>query len=319
MSVYSMAPYKHNFGQTITTDVEGVAVDRAFLAHYHIDAEDAPAASSDGVLAATNLGASVQAITTGITNPAVPRNLTVAGNVTGVTGTVKVYGTDFAGEAIEESFTLNGQTPDAGDLAFKTITKVDLPAQTHTPAAQTETIEVTNECTNTEEISVSVTATTLLGEDSGESVTVALDSTVHTTPALVAAAVVEALNDNDVISAVFIASNEGAVITLATKEPVANDSSLEITFSLGTSGVTVGSSTNGTTGVPYDVVSIGWGDKFGIPYKLYADELVILKLVNKAKEVSEGTVTADATDLAKNVYDPTDATLGVDIDLYIIV
>jgi len=28
-----MASYKHDFGQTITTDAEGVGVDRAFLAH----------------------------------------------------------------------------------------------------------------------------------------------------------------------------------------------------------------------------------------------------------------------------------------------
>ena len=87
----------------------------------------------------------------------------------------------------------------------------------------------------------------------------------------------------------------------------------------GTTGVTVGSSTAGTTGVPYDQISVDWGDKFGLPYKLYADELVILKLFNKAKESTEGNITADATELAKNVYDPNDTTLGVDIDLYIIV
>jgi hypothetical protein len=315
-----MYPYNHKMGQRIQTDAPGVAVDRAFLAHYHIDAEDAPAASSDGVLAATNLGASVQAITTGITNPAVPRNVQITGNVSGITGNVKVTGTNFAGEAIDESFALNGTDAKVGSKAFKTITKIDLPVQVHTPAAQTETIEVTNECTKTEDITVAVTATTLLGDDSGESVTVSLDSTVHTTVALVAAAVVEALNDNDVISAVFTASNEAGIITLATKGPVANDSSLAIAFTAGTSGVTVGSSTNGTPGVPYDKVSVGLGDKFGLPYKLYADELVILKLFGKAVEATEGTVTANADELEKNVYDPNAGADGSgDIDLYIIV
>ena len=311
--------YNHKFGQQIMTDAEGVDIDRAFLAHYHIDAADAVAGSSDGVHAAMNLSAAVQAITTGITNPAVPRNIRIDGNVSGIDGVVKITGTNFAGEVITEEITANGTTAVDGNLAFKTVTKIDLPVQDHTPAAQTETIEVTNGCTNTEEISVAVTATTLLGEDSGESVTVALDSTVHTTVTLVAAAVVEALNNNDIISAVFEASNAEGVITLAAKEPAANDSSLAIAFATGTSGVTVGSSTAGTTGVPYDQISVGWGDKFGLPYKLYADELVILKLFNKAKEGTEGTVTADATELAKNVYDPNDTTLGVDIDLYIIV
>ena len=311
--------YNHKFGQNIMTDIEGVDIDRAFLAHYHIDAADAVAGSSDGVHAAMNLSAAVQAITTGITNPAVPRNIRIDGNVGGIDGVVKITGTNFAGEVITEEITANGTTAKDGNLAFKTVTQIDLPIQDHTPAAQTETIEVTNGCTKTEEISVAVTATTLLGGDSGKSVTVALDSTVHTTVTLVAAAVVEALNNNDIISAVFEASNAEGVITLAAKEPSANDSSLAIAFTAGTSGVTVGSSTAGTTGVPYDQISVGWGDKFGLPYKLYADELVILKLFNKAKESTEGTITADATDLEKNVYDPNDTSLGVDIDLYIIV
>jgi hypothetical protein len=315
-----MYPYNHKMGQRIQTDAVGVAVDRAFLAHIHIPADKAPAASNDGVLSATNLGSAKQEISTGITNPAVPRNIRIKGNVLGIDGVVKITGTNFDGEEITENITANGTSAKDGDLAFKTVTQIDLPIQDHTPAAQTATIEVTNECTKTEEISVAVTATTLLGDDSGESVTVALDSTEHTTVTLVAAAVVEALNENEIISAVFEASNAEGVITLAAKEPTANDSSLAIAFTVGTSGVTVGSSTPGTTGVPYDQISVGWGDKFGIPYKLYADELVILKLFDKAVESSEGTVTADADELEKNVYDPNGSPDGQkDIDLYIIV
>ncbi len=312
--------YNHKFGQKIMTDIEGVDIDRAFLAHYHIAAADAVEGSSDGVHAAMNLGAAKQTIKTGITNPAVPRNIRIDGNVSGITGVVKITGTNFAGEAITENITANGQTAKDGLAAFKTVTEIELPVQNHTPAAQTETIEVTNECTLTEEISVAVTATTLLGDGSGESVTVALDSTVHTTVTQVADAVVAALNDNDVINAVFEASNAAGVITLARHGPVADDNTLAIAFSAGTSGVTVGSSTAGATGVPYDQISVGWGDKFGIPYKLYADELVILKLFNKAVETpTEGAITADATNLENNVYDPSDTTLGVDIDLFIIV
>lgn len=315
---YSKALYKHDYGQQISTDVEGYGLDRAFLARFHVDAEDAPAASSDGVHALMNLGAAVQAITTGITNPAVPRNIRIDGNVSGIDGVVKITGTNFADEVITEDITANGTTDKDGNLAFKTVTKIDLPIQDHTPAAQTETIEVTNECTLTEDISVAVTATTLLGEDSGESVTVALDSTVHTTVTLVAAAVVEALNENEVIGAVFEASNAEGVITLAAKEPAANDSTLAIAFTAGTSGVTVGSSTNGTSGVPYDKISVGWGDKFGLPYKLYADELVILKLFNKA--VDTGTVANSATAIESNTFDPNGTPDGLkDIDLYIIV
>lgn len=313
-----MYPYNHKMGQRIQTDSPGVAVDRAFLAHFHVAAADAVAANTNGVMALTNLGVVAQLITTGLISPAVPRNLQIDGNVSGITGNVKIYGTNFAGAAITETIALDGTTDKPGNLAFKTVTKVDLPVQVHTPAQQTETIEVTNECTLTEDISVAVTATALLGEDSGESITVSLDSTVHTTVTLTAAAVVEALNNNDVISAVFTASNEAGVITLEANEPLANDSSLAIAFTVGTSGVTVGSSTNGTAGVPYDKVSVGWGKKFGLPFMLPADEMVILKLFNHA--VDTGTVTEDADEIEKNVFAVNGTPDGEkDIDLYIIV
>lgn len=312
--------YNHKAGQNIMTDIEGVDIDRAFLAHYHIDAADAVAGSSDGVHAAMNLSAAVQAITTGITNPAVPRNIRIDGNVSGITGKVKITGTDFAGTVITEEIQADGTTAKDGALAFKTVTKIDLPVQNHTPAAQTETIQVTAGASGAGDISVAVTAAAL-GDDSPVSVTVTLTAEDNTA-AEVAAKIMAALNDDAKISAAFTATVTGGgsdTITLTAKAPAANDATLAMALTAGTTGVTVGSSTAGTTGVPYDQISVGWGDKFGLPYKLYADELVILKLFNKAKESTEGTVTADATNLAKNVYDPNDTTLGVDIDLYIIV
>ena len=312
--------YNHKAGQNIMTDIEGVDIDRAFLAHYHIAAADAPAGSSDGVHAAMNLGAAVQAITTGITNPAVPRNIRIDGNVSGITGKVKITGTDFAGTVITEEIQADGTTAKDGALAFKTVTKIDLPVQNHTPAAQTETIQVTQGCSTAGNLTVAVTAAAL-GAGSPVSVTVPV-TTDDDTAAEVATKIAAGLNADDKIKAVFAATVTGAgndTITLTAKAPAANDDTLAIAVTVGSTGVTVGSSTNGTAGVPYDQISVGWGDKFGLPYKLYADELVILKLFNKAVEATEGTITADATDLAKNVYDPHDTSLGVDIDLYIIV
>lgn len=312
--------YNHKFGQNIMTDIEGVDIDRAFLAHYHIAAADAVKSSSDGVHAAMNLGAAVQSITTGITNPAVPRNIRIDGNVAGITGKVKITGVNFAGDVITEEIQADGITAVDGNLAFKTVTKIDLPVQNHTPAAQTETIQVTQGCSTAGNLTVAVTAAAL-GEDSPVSVTVPV-TTDDNTAAEVATKIAAGLNADDKIKAVFAATVTGAgndTITLTAKAPAANDDTLAIEVTVGSTGVTVGSSTAGTTGVPYDQISVGWGDKFGIPYKLYADELVILKLFNKAKEGTEGIVTADATYLEKNVYDPHDTTLGVDIDLYIIV
>lgn len=64
--------------------------------------------------------------------------------------------------------------------------------------------------------------------------------------------------------------------------------------------------------------SIGWGDIFGLPYLLYADELAIVKLFNKT--VDAATVVADSADLEKNTFDLAGTPDGLkDIDIYLIV
>jgi hypothetical protein len=135
----------------------------------------------------------------------------------------------------------------------------------------------------------------------------------------VAAAIVEALNADEDVSAHFVASNDAGVITLTALEPLANDTTLAFGYTdTDTTGITCGSSTNGTAGVPYDKISVGWGDKFGLPYKLYADELVILKLFDKA--VDAATIVNSATAIESNTADMAGTPDGLkDIDLYIIV
>ena len=311
--------YNHKFGQTIMTDIEGVDIDRAFLAHYHIDAADAVAGSSDGVHAAMNLSAAVQAITTGITNPAVPRNIRIKGNVAGINGVVKITGTDFAGTVITEEITANGTTAVDGNLAFKTVTKIDLPVQNHTPVKQVETATAAGTVTTAGNAKVTVKSA-LFDADEVVAVPVKLNDDANA----IALAIRTALAANDTIAAHFDVSGADAAVILTAKLAAANDNTLNIAIDNGTGdgaseGVTTAAtSANTTAGVPYDQISVGWGDKFGIPYKLYADELVILKLFGKAAD--SGTVTNDADELEKNVFDPNGTPDGLnDIDLYIVV
>ncbi len=317
MIEYSRALYDRGFGQRISTDVEGVGAYRAFLARVNIPKPKL--GSVTAALEAAPLGATAQTIAEGITNPDVARNIQIVGSASGITTDVKITGTDLADKEITETIAANGTSEKAGSLAFKTVTKIELPIQTHTPAQQTETIEVTNRCTTSGDIGVAVTATTLLGTDSGKSVTVTLDSAEHTTVALVAEAVVEALNENDVIGAVFTASNVEGVITLKANEPLANDASLAIAFTVGSTGVTAGGSTNGTSGVPYDKISVGYGDVFGLPYVLSDTALALLTLFNGAKNAS-ATITKDKA-LSKNTVALSAASPdgGKDIDVFIIV
>lgn len=209
MTIYSRAPYKHDFGQTITTDAEGVAVDRAFLAHINIPKP--VAADSDGMVdgaeCTTGEDAEPLVITTFAKQPDWPRNIvvTVAATTDGdvAAGDIVVTGLNFAGEEITETHAVTAGTPATftGTVAFKEVTSVEVPVQ------------------------------------------------------------------------------DGGSVT----------------------------------------VDVGWGDKFGIPYKLYADELVILKLFDKAVDTG-GTLANSATALESNTFDPNGTPDGQkDIDLYIIV
>lgn len=120
--------------------------------------------------------------------------------------------------------------------------------------AQTEKIEVTDPPSTDGEITITVTADTLLGVDSPRDVVVPLASETHTTVTKVASAIVNALNNDDVINAVFTARHEAGVIYLATKVAQDNDATLAISFTdTGMTGATMGSSTSVTEG------TTGWG------------------------------------------------------------
>jgi hypothetical protein len=135
-----MYPYNHKMGQIIQSDVNGVALDRSFLAHFQVPAAAAVAADADGVHAAVEDTGEEQEITTGFSNPAVPRNITAtAGGTAGDIKAVQVVveGTNYADEEVSETlpaFTENTAGTVQGSKAFKTVTKVTIPAHDGTSA-----------------------------------------------------------------------------------------------------------------------------------------------------------------------------------------
>ncbi len=312
-----MYPYNHKKGQRIQTNADGYAVDRAFGAHIHIPAELAVAADEDGVLIA-NLDAKAQTITEGITSPAYPRALTVDANVSGVVGNVKITGTNFAGEEITETIALNETTLKDGDLAFKTVTKIELPAQIHTPEKQVETATAVGTVTQAGNAAVTVTSKLFT-----EAVTVDVPVEGNDDAAAIALAIRTALAADPDISEHFDVSGETAAVILTAKEPAANDTTLNIAIANGTGegasdGVTTAASSADTTaGVPYDIVYIGWNDKLGLPYKL-AHNTVLMTFLDGTKESAAPTV-ALTTDLEGNTIDLSSALNTKDIDIYLIV
>lgn len=122
------------------TQVRGLYTARQHTARYAIAGALAVAADTNGVLAAVTDTGAQQVITTGLTSPAVPRNITAtAGGVADDIKAVQVIveGTDYAGNVITETlpaFTVNTAGTVAGSKAFKTVTKVTLPPHDGTGA-----------------------------------------------------------------------------------------------------------------------------------------------------------------------------------------
>lgn len=126
-----MYPYNHKMGQKIQTDAEGISVDRGYLAHFQVSAANAVASSNIAVHAAVALTAEAQEVTAGITNPAVPRNIIVKGNASGIAGVVVITGTNYVSEEMTETIALNGATAVEGTKAFKIVSQINLPVETH--------------------------------------------------------------------------------------------------------------------------------------------------------------------------------------------
>jgi hypothetical protein len=84
-----------------------------------------------GVLGSTSLTSQTQTITSGITDPNVPRNLKIKANAASVAGDIVINGTDIDDNAISETIALNGDTEVQGNKAFKTVISIELPVETN--------------------------------------------------------------------------------------------------------------------------------------------------------------------------------------------
>lgn len=138
-SVYPLNP-RSGLDKYVQSLVPATLLGMLFAVRYRIAAGNAPAASATGIHAAVTDNGSDQTITTGITNPAAPRNVTAtAGGTAGDIKAVQVIvnGLDAAGAVISETlpaFTVNTAGIVTGDKAFASITSIVIPAHDGTGA-----------------------------------------------------------------------------------------------------------------------------------------------------------------------------------------
>lgn len=316
-----MYPAYRPGGQKIQTDVDGLAIDRGFVAHFQVSAAKALAASAAGVLPLTNLGAQAQTITSGITGPVVPRGLSIVSNKGNAAGNVVVTGKNYADETITETLALNGTSTRNGDKAFKTVASIALPAQINTPVAQVETATAAGTVSTGGFGVVTVTAA-VLGEDSPLDIN--FDVELGDDANAIAAAIRGALEDEELITDYFEVSGEDAAVILTRLNPAANDGTLNIAIDNGVGegaceGITPAStSANTVAGVDFDKVSVGWNNKLGLPYKL-AHNTVLAACLNNARETTAPTVAVSATAFESNTVTLHSSLAGQIVDVYLIV
>lgn len=95
--------------------------------HYSV----APAAVGVATVhAAVELTEAAQTVTTAITNPDVPRIVTIKGSAAGMAGDVTITGTNINDEVVTDTIALNAATEVLGVVAFKTVTSFALPVLT---------------------------------------------------------------------------------------------------------------------------------------------------------------------------------------------
>ena len=305
-------PFNPKIG-AIKTDAGNFSVDRAFLAHYSVKPA---AASTTDILPFTKLSSAVQAgVLPAGAIPDVPRNVQVDANNSGVKKDIKVYGTNFAGEAIDETIKTNETTAAAGTKAFASITKIDLPTEHNAGAKHKSTVAVTTSTAAGTSVLTFVSAATGTAYD----ITCTFDATQAASTTAAAARIVAVLNADTKFKAAYTATASTADILIERKINENSDTTLNLTVKdNGDGDLVLGSINRDTQAGKCDEVSIGWGSSIGIPYKLAADKLVIVKLFNNAAD--SGTVTNDATDIEKNVIAVAGALDGTaPVDLYILV
>ena len=250
------------------------------------------------VHAAINLLAAAQDIKTGITNPDVPRIVTIKGGIAGQAGNVVITGTNILGATITDTIALNGTGEVLGVNAFKTVTNIHVPAQTHTATAQVETATVVGTVTEAGNAKAVVTAAGMAGSPKTYEVPVAYNNSA----AIVAGKMRTILAADAVLTAMFNVGGTGATVVLTAVAPAANDATLNIATDNDTcTGLTTeATSVNTTAGVAYDTVTVGIGSLIGMPHILEYTSMLLLALFNGAADTG-GSLALNAA-IEKNLY-----------------
>lgn len=323
-----MTPYKHGYGQIIDTDAADASCDRGFIAHQNIAAADVTLADTNGVhLAKTNPAINVAATCVVAAASAETDILTVSSTVAlGADANVLSI---LLTTAEDDVLAVSKNTPDTDGIinislakttaSYNTASKIQVAVRSLASVNGVSVAAFT--CAAGGDWDTAAVAT---GEDGAVDFSGGLSPVDVITTGILPLSVPRNITatsggtsgDIKAVQVTIVGTNYNDEVITEVLPIFTANSATTVTGSLAFKTVT-------SISIPaHDglgaTTEIGFGTKFGIPYLLESAELVILKFFNKA--VDSGTVTADATDLEKNVFALNGTADGAkEIDLYMIV
>ena len=260
---------------------------------------EATVGDDDGV-GTFKLKANTQRVDKGISALSCARQLKINSNKATITSSnkVKILGTNIHDENISEEISLNGTTAVTSTKAFKKIKAIELPVQVNTPVKQVHTITVAGGAGTA---SGTVTTTITSANLTGSPVSVETEVEKDDTKAIVAQKIADALNADEEVSKIFVATTDDDDVIITNIDYLADDSTLAMAIA-DTDSTGVGATASGTdttAGVEEDAIIVGYTEKLGLKVSARA----VHNIASYKDDTTDGSVsfTCDADEVEKNM------------------
>lgn len=322
-----MYPYNHKRGQRIQTNVGGVAVDRAFVAHFQVAADDATVADTNGIHAA------VACTTPALAAAAVVRAASSADDTLTITAPAALGATPNALSVLlvtadDDALAVTGDD----DEATITIALANETADNNTAAKIQEAIRLLDEVSGVDVTDFTCAAAgswDVAAVETGETEAVAFEGGQTAAPDVITEGITQPSVPRNITATAGGTAEDIAAIQVTVEGTNYADEPISETlgaFTEDTAGTVAGNKAFKTVTkitIPAHAnegatTEIGFGEKLGLPFKL-AHNTVLAAYKDNTLETTDPGVTTSATHVENNTVDLNNALNSKVVDVYLIV
>lgn len=308
----TLYPFNPNMSQELQGDGSGITDDRAFIAHY---SETASALGANTVLAATARTAAEQVVTAGITDPDVPRNVSIVGSINAAVAATLT--SDMTNANADITLTADTAGAAGNDITIVYVDPGDINQALAVSLVGTDiTVDLATDGAGAITSTANLIKTAL---DNDVDIAALIGVTVQGTGLGVVNALAEAPltggRDKSAGNVVITGTDEaGAALT----ETVALNGTTTVNGTKAFAGIS--SVTLPLTANPAatDTVAVGRANKLGLGHKL-THNTVLCAFLNNSLEGTAPTVATSATVLASNTVLLNSALAAQVVDVYFLV